>query len=263
MVAGRPSELIVRGAVRWRPLAGAITSAYIRATMSHVDDARRAFLTGAAGTGLALAAGTARAAAKTGSKKPADIPPTEDLMREHGVLRRVLLVYEEAARRLPAGEPAVTTVVAGAANVIHRFVEGYHEKLEENFVFPTLERAGKLVDLTTILRTQHAVGRKLTEAILAATKGGALAPSARGAVVADMQSFVHMYAPHAAWEDTELFPAYRALFSEAELDKLGDKFEDQEHALLGGGGFEGSLRDVGDLEKALGIHDLGRYTPGK
>jgi hypothetical protein len=72
-----------------------------------------------------------------------------------------------------------------------------------------------------------------------------------------------MYAPHAAWEDTDLFPAYRALFTAAELDKLGDKFEEQEHKLLGSGGFAGSLRDVGDLEKALGIHDLARYTPGK
>jgi len=184
-------------------------------------------------------------------------------MREHGVLRRVLLVYGEAARRLPSGEPNVANVVAGAANIVHRFVEGYHEKLEEDFVFPKLERAGKLVELTTTLRTQHAAGRKLTDAILAATKSGAISGGARGSVVAALESFVYMYAPHAAWEDTELFPAYRTLFTAAELDKLGDKFEEQEHKLLGGSGFETTLRDVGDLEKELGIHDLARYTPGK
>jgi hemerythrin-like domain-containing protein len=224
---------------------------------------RRAFLASAAGAGLALVAADASAAPAKEKDKPADLPPTEDLMREHGVLRRVMLVYGEAARRLASGEPNVTIVVAGAANIVHRFVEGYHEKLEEDFVFPKLERAGKLVDLTTILRTQHAAGRKLTEAILAATKSGAISGGARNAVVADIESFVYMYAPHAAWEDTELFPAYRALFTAAELDKLGDKFEEQEHKLLGSGGFEGSMRDVGDLEKELGIHDLARYTPGK
>jgi hemerythrin-like domain-containing protein len=224
------------------------------------DEGRRTFLAGAAGAGLALAARGAHAAS---APKGGEIPPTEDLMREHGVLRRILLVYQEAARRLPAGEPSVANVVAGAANVVRRFVEGYQEKLEENFVFPKLEHEGKLTDLTTILRTQHAAGRKLTEAILAATKSGTIATAARGGVVADIESFVYMYAPHAAWEDTELFPAYRGLFSEAELDKLGDKFEEQEHKLLGGGGFEGSLRDVGDLEQELGIHNLARYTPGK
>ena len=51
------------------------------------------------------------------------------------------------------------------------------------------------------------------------------------------------------------------MFSEAQLDELGERFEEQEHKLLGGGGFEGSLKEVGDLEKALGVHDLAVFTP--
>ena len=231
---------------------------------------RRGFLAGAAGTGLVLIAGGAHAAKPAdGRKQPAkekekggDIPPTEDLMREHGVLRRVLLVYDEAARRLTAEDSGAIAVVSAAANVVHRFVEGYHEKLEEDFVFPKLEKAGKLADLTRILRVQHAAGRKLTDAIMKSAKAGKAATAEqRRALVADLQSFGRMYAPHAAWEDTELFPAYREQFTEAELDKLGDQFEDQEHKLLGSGGFEGSLKEVADLEKALGVHDLAKFTP--
>jgi hypothetical protein len=79
--------------------------------------------------------------------------------------------------------------------------------------------------------------------------------------VADIQSFARMYGPHAAWEDTELFPVYREQFTEAEFDKLGERFEEQEHKLLGRGGFEGSLREVRDLEKSLGINDLTKFTP--
>ena len=183
-------------------------------------------------------------------------------MREHGVLRRILLVYEEAARRLPTADDTVLDVIAGAANVVRRFVEGYHEKLEENFVFPALEKAGKLIELTTVLRVQHGAGRKLTDAIVERARPAESAGAdQRRALVTQMQSFVRMYAPHAAWEDTELFPVYRGLFGKAELDRLGDRFEEQEHKLLGGGGFEGSLRDVGDLEKALGIPDLAQFTP--
>ena len=182
-------------------------------------------------------------------------------MREHGVLRRILLVYEEAARRLPSSDDTVLDVIAGAANVVHRFVEGYHEKLEEQFVFPALEKAGKLIELTTVLRVQHGAGRKVTDAILQGTKVKSAGADQRRALVNHMQSFVRMYAPHAAWEDTELFPVYRGLFNKAELDRLGDRFEGQEQKLLGGGGFEGSLRDVADLEKALGIHDLAQFTP--
>jgi len=211
-----------------------------------------------AGAGaVLLASPTARAKTERGG----GVPPTEDLMREHGVLRRILLVYEEAIRRLPSGDAAVLDVIAGAANIVHRFVEGYHEKLEEEFVFPRLERAGKLLELTQVLRIQHAAGRRVTDAIRESTKQRSASAAQRQALTGNLEAFIRMYAPHAAWEDTELFPVFRQLYSEPELDRLGDRFEDQEHKLLGGGGFEGSLKDVGDLEKALGIHDLSKFTP--
>src|SRR5262245_51769360 len=131
--------------------------------MDHRGRQRRELLTGAAAAGLGLVGATARGAAPKKEKgkekeaeKRADIPPTEDLMREHGVLRRVLLVYGEAGHRLAGGDAAPLPVVASAAALVRRFVEGYHEKLEEDFVFPTLEKAGKRADLTKVLREQHA-----------------------------------------------------------------------------------------------------------
>jgi hemerythrin-like domain-containing protein len=232
--------------------------------MRQEGEGRRKFLAGVAGAGAVLLSSAAGHGEPPKGSKGGDIPPTEDLMREHGVLRRILLVYEESIRRLAAGDAAgadVVDVIAAAANIVHRFVEGYHEKLEEDFVFPKLEKAGKLLDLTQVLRIQHAAGRKVTDAIRESTRQKSLGPERRHALTASMQSFIRMYAPHAAWEDTELFPTFRQLYTEAELDRLGDRFEVQEHKLLGGGGFEGSLKEVGDLEKALGIHDLGKFTP--
>src|SRR5207302_4790012 len=41
----------------------------------------------------------------------------------------------------------------------------YHEKLEEDYLFPRFEKAHKLVDLTTVLRAQHQAGRRLTDRI--------------------------------------------------------------------------------------------------
>jgi len=211
---------------------------------------------------FALPAEGAAAKKEKAKEQAEDIPPTEDLMREHGVLRRILLVYDEAARRLAAEDAVAVGVVASAAGIVRRFVEGYHEKLEEEFVLPKLEKAGKLLELAKVIRVQHAAGRKLTEAILKETKAGKPAGAEqRRAVVADLQTFARMYAAHAAWEDTELFPVYRQQFTERELDALGESFEEQEHKLLGSGGFEGSLKEVGDLEKTLGIHDLAKFTP--
>src|SRR4051794_37187114 len=116
--------------------------------------ARRQILSSAVAAGAALVAGPALAKPKP--KTPdGEVTPTEDLMREHGLLDRLLLIYEEVSRRVTRGTPVPTDVVPSTANIVRRFIEGYHEKLEEEHVFPRLEKAGRLTELTKILREQH------------------------------------------------------------------------------------------------------------
>ena len=67
-----------------------------------------------------------------------------------------------------------------------------------------------------------------------------------------------MYRAHAAREDTILFPAFHALVGKAEYERLGDQFEQREHALLGDKGFEHAVDRIADLEKKMGIYDLNR-----
>jgi hypothetical protein len=54
------------------------------------------------------------------------ISPSEDLMREHGVLSRVLLIYEESARRLEAGLEFPRDPLVSAIDITRRFVQEYH-----------------------------------------------------------------------------------------------------------------------------------------
>jgi hemerythrin-like domain-containing protein len=228
---------------------------------------RRVFLVlaGVVGAGAVLgacASATAASSKAAEQKEDEEVSPVEDLMREHGVLRRVLLLYEEVDRRVEAHEPFPSEVLVSAAALVRRFIEDYHEKLEEDFVFPRFEKANKLVDLVTLLREQHRAGRRVTEAIqgLAAP---AVVTSADGQtrLVAALRAFVRMYGPHSAREDTVLFPELRPLLGAKEYDALGDAFEDKEHALFGPKGFEGVVAEVAQLERALGIHDLSKLTP--
>src|ERR1041384_2052400 len=71
-----------------------------------------------------------------------DVTPAEDLMREHGVLRRVMYLYDEAALRLEARRDTPLDAVAGGAAIIRRVIEDYHEKLQENILFPRVGPAG-------------------------------------------------------------------------------------------------------------------------
>jgi hemerythrin-like domain-containing protein len=184
------------------------------------------------------------------------VSTNEDLMREHGVLNRILLIYDEAIRRIQAKEKFEIEVVAKSAGLIKRFIEDYHEKLEEDYLFPRFERSGKLVDLVKTLRSQHAAGRIVTDRILATVKAKDLATTQ-----ASLAAFVRMYRPHEAREDTVLFPALHQIVSKREYDALGEQFERIERKTFGGDGFDMAVDQVTELEKQLGIHDLAQFTP--
>ncbi|MGE0827325.1 MAG: hemerythrin domain-containing protein [Candidatus Binatia bacterium] len=190
-----------------------------------------------------------------------EVSPAEDLMREHGVLDRVLLIYGEALIRLHEGRTVPPEVLTGGADLVRRFIEDYHEKLEEEHLFPRFEKAGKLVELVQVLRQQHQAGRRLTETIKNRTLAMRKNEDDQKAVVEALHSFIRLYRPHAAREDTVLFPAFRPLVSSKEYDALGEEFEDKEHALFGDDGFAKIVDEVARLEKTLGIYDLAQFTP--
>jgi hemerythrin-like domain-containing protein len=195
-------------------------------------------------------------------EKEINVGPPEDLMREHGVLKRVLLMYGEALRRLDARQDFPPEALSDAAKIIRSFVEDYHEKLEEDFLFPRFEKANQLVDLVKVLRTQHEAGRRVTDITLRfANLQSVKNDSERAQLINSMQQFIRMYNPHEAREDTVLFPAFRKIVSPHEFDSLGEDFEKKEDELFGEDGFEKIVDKIAGIEKRLGIYDLGQFTP--
>ncbi|MGH7242586.1 MAG: hemerythrin domain-containing protein [Phycisphaerales bacterium] len=190
------------------------------------------------------------------------VAPAEDLMREHGVLNRVLLVYEECTRRLDAKQDLSPEPLADAARIVRTFIEDYHEKLEEDHLFPRYRAANKLVDLVDTLTLQHQAGRRVTERIEAlATMQSLHDPGESRELATRIRQFIRMYRPHEAREDTILFPALHEIVSRNEYDALGEQFERIEHQQLGAEGFERAVERVAEIEKKLGIYDLGQFTP--
>src|SRR4051812_46300775 len=61
-------------------------------------------------------------------KEEEEVSAVEDLMRENGGLNRILLIYEESMRRLEDKKDFDPQALSQAANLIRRFIEGYHEK---------------------------------------------------------------------------------------------------------------------------------------
>jgi hemerythrin-like domain-containing protein len=226
---------------------------------------RRGLLIGGSGVaGLAIGAGGAVAGEKlTGSATATSVTsPSVDLMHEHGVLKRVLLVYREAVDRLRGGRSLRADALAEAATVVHDFIEGFHEGLEEAYVFPRLQGAGRQVTTVNTLLVQHAHGRRLTQGILhGATEAGLEQASARGRVADDLAGFVRMYEPHEAREDTVIFPAFREVTPDDEFARLGERFAEAQQQQFGRHAFADVVDRVADVEKAFGIYDLSQFTP--
>jgi hemerythrin-like domain-containing protein len=199
---------------------------------------------------------------KKDDKVEEEVGAVEDLMREHGVLNRALLIYEEGLRRLSTREEVSPDVFHTTATLVRKFVEDYHEQLEEKFIFPEFEKRKKLPDLVKVLRKQHEAGRVVTERVLRlAVADRFRKEDGRKELVEEVRAFIRMYRPHEAREDTVLFPALGKILSAKRLKELGEQFEKEEDRLFGEEGFEKVVDQVAAIEKKLGIYDLDQFTP--
>jgi hemerythrin-like domain-containing protein len=231
------------------------------------DTTRRGFLWTAGATAGGLLVGHASrlfAEAKPEPKEggEVDVSPAEDLMREHGALRRILLIYREWMQRLSKNKTEQIDTLLESGRIIRSFVEQYHEKLEENYLFPRFKKEGKLIDLVDVLLRQHQAGRRITDVTLQLSNAKAVQNSGnRGKLIRSLRQFLHMYEPHAAREDTILFPAFHEMVPDKEYNELGALFEKKENELFGEQGFEKTVDRIASIEKELGIYDLARFTP--
>jgi hemerythrin-like domain-containing protein len=199
----------------------------------------------------------------TGEAAPVEVTANEDLMREHGILRRALLVYHESAVRLrqdPASVPP--DALEKTANLFRVFGEEYHEKkLEEVYIFPILKKSvNAAASYVDILLAQHQRGREITDYLLSITKADRIPSNSVEPLAKALESFVRMYQHHAAIEDTVIFPAWKTAVGGREYDELGDKFEDIETEQFGGDGFETALKRMEEIETSLGLSNLDMFT---
>src|SRR5882724_2728198 len=242
---------------------------FLRSKGEVMDSARRQWLTGIGGASAALilTACTKQSAPapeekKDENAKSVEVTATEDLMREHGVLRRALLIYSAVASKLRNNESNISPdALLQTAKLFRSFGEEYHEKkLEEAYIFPAVQRAGgPAAALPDILVAQHNRGREITDYIIGLANAGKLS-GATEALAGALESFVLMYRNHAAREDTIIFPAWKQTMTGKQLDEIGDKFEDIEKEQFGGDGFEDAVKQISAIEGSLGLADIAQFT---
>ena len=224
--------------------------------------ARRKMMAAALSVGGAVVLAPASLLAVADQNEP-EVTATEDLMREHGVLRRALLVYFQTAPRIRSSASSVdASQLYKTAQLFRDFGENYHERmLEEQHIFPVVRKTpGQAANYVAVLIDQHTRGREVTEYILAVTKTGKIASANAEPLARALDSFVLMYQNHAAREDTVVFPAWKTHFTNKQLDELSDQFEDIERKMFGKDGFDDAVKKIASIEGALGYADISQFT---
>lgn len=215
------------------------------------------------GAGLVVGAGGAEAANLVGQhdRTPPRRPPApgEDLMTEHGVLKRLLLAYQAASDQLAAGRTPPAGAITDAAQLIADFIEGFHEGLEEAYIFPRVPAEHH--ELVQTLLVQHDRGRHLTTAISLAAGAQLSEAAVRRALQRYLNLFIRMYAAHEAWEDTVIFPVIQQVTPQRTLDQLAERFAELQSAHYGDHALTQLLQRVSGIEQQLGIADLNAFTP--
>src|SRR5438270_11581879 len=93
--------------------------------------------------------------------------------------------------------------------------------LEQAYVFPTLRKAeSPAAALDNTLVTQHDRGREITEYIRTVTGKGTTGDAE--VMARALESYVVMYANHAAREGTIVFPAWGGALADKQLGGMGE-----------------------------------------
>lgn len=155
--------------------------------------------------------------------------PFEMLTTCHGRVDRMLALLQRLRTHLQGGhadEPA-----RQAARDVMRYFDvaaPHHHQDEERHVFPALAASGDaaLVQLAASLQADHVQMVAMWVAVrpgLQALATGHWAADRASATFADWQAFDALYREHAAREDTQAYPAARALSSSAAQAAMGQE----------------------------------------
>ena len=197
---------------------------------------------------------------KTGKKAGEKLSANEHLMRDHGLMQRILLIYQEIIDRINKKSSFPPETVIDSANTVRMFIEANHEELEENYLFPHFKKANTLVELVNTLTIQHQKGSALTSKIVQLGADNFKKNIEKEELKKYLHLFIRMFNAHEAREDTVLFPEFRKLISESEYDSIGEQFTQKQFDMFGPNGFNMILRRVEDIEKKLKIYELSKYT---
>ena len=176
--------------------------------------------------------------------------PTEELMKEHRVIERMLVVVSKAADRLNAGQKVDRDVFVGAADFLKNFADRCHHGKEEKLLFVKMvERgvSGEVGPIAVMLR-EHEDGRAHVRKI-AELSSKEVDDRSRSELVNHVKAYANLLGQHIQKEDKILYPMADQLLTSDDQDELEKGFLEVEEKVMGPGVHERYHHMIEELEK--------------
>jgi hemerythrin-like domain-containing protein len=188
--------------------------------------------------------------------------PIEVLTRDHGLMRRILFIYKEIICLCPATQDLPTDLIRQAAKAYQKLADDFHQKLEDEFLFPPMVKACDHAELIEVLWQQHTVDHHFTTRLLSLTSAAIFKDdSNRNETRNTICNLARMMEHHMAWEESDLFPAYFCLVSAKDYRDLSEIVARRQEQIFGCEGINALIAEIVELENILGIHHLECFTP--
>lgn len=178
--------------------------------------------------------------------------PTEILMNEHKVIKRMLEITSAVCKKLSANEKVEPEHLRQIVDFFKGFADSCHHAKEEGILFKELENAGipNRGGPIGAMVAEHELGRGfIREMSDAADHYGNGDESAGKAFFQSAQKYVNLLLQHIHKEDNILFIMADKSLDNKAMEDILEKFRAFEHDDMGHGTHDEYLRLVSDLEE--------------
>lgn len=188
--------------------------------------------------------------------------PVENLMKEHGVLMRILDIYDKVVSDAASGKAFNASAINRTAEICRVYIGKHHDACEERYIFPKFREANYIIEIVAELHKQHIVALTITDRMLALSSiNGILDNKCLQTLQNLCTAISRMYRPHMAWEQTIVFPVFYDIVSMDYVRSIQKEMEAEERKMLGDTGFRGLVGRLSEIEKEVGTYNLSSYTP--
>lgn len=137
--------------------------------------------------------------------------PADELLSEHALIRRMLVILERIGERTDWGERLPAADVGELVRFFREFVEGVHHAKEQEFCYPSavLDGHEEIVEALGELTGEHEDSRGLLDGLMLFSEPDDLSRDERGDFAGLAAAYVRRMREHMQVEEESLYPTVR------------------------------------------------------